>query len=423
MNIGLIAEYNPFHNGHYYQINSIRKLFPDKKILVIMSGDFVQRGEPAIFNKYLRAKCALVSGADILFELPPLFSTSSAEYFARAAVLSLARTNVIDTLCFGAENDELEIFKKIAQLLLEEPTSYKNSLKENLKNGYSFPKARANAIAQYFNHNKYTDFLSKPNNILGIEYIKTIYKYNLPIKPYIIKRKGSDYHQTSLTNTLSSALAIRNYLYQETHNTLNNSDSKHTLTRNTMPKTCYNEIKKHEYNQPLFIDDFYPFIKYALWQENDSFEHYFEVTKELSNTLINMQNFPINCSELISELSNKNYTHTRIKRALFNILFKNTKENMATLEENNLISYLRLLGFKASSSNILKEINQESTLPMVNKVAHAKKMLNQQAYSYFKNDLKISQLYKQIYANKYQINMPTEYEQSVIIINENHNID
>ena len=178
--IGIIAEFNPFHNGHAYLIRSAKERFPDKQIIIMMSGDYVQRGEPAIFNKYIRTEAALQAGASVVFELPSLFATASAEHFATAAVLALHATSLIDTLCFGTETSDLTPLKEIAAYLSNEPISYQNALREGLASGLSYARARANALCQHFNHPEYSTILKQPNNILAIEYLKAIIKYNLP---------------------------------------------------------------------------------------------------------------------------------------------------------------------------------------------------------------------------------------------------
>lgn len=411
--IGIIAEYNPFHNGHHYQLKTAKQLFPEKKIIILMSGDFVQRGEPAIFHKYLRTKCALQSSADIVFELPAFFAASSAEHFASASVLALAKTGVIDTLCFGAEHDDLENFERIVKVLVDEPADYQSLLKKHLKSGLSYPKARAAAIGTYFQNDQFEELISYPNNILGIEYLKAIYRYHLDINPIIIKRQGSNYHDTDLGNPLSSATALREEL--KNFICVNNNEHNSLKLKQFMPNTSYQLLKNDPFAKPIFLSDFYPFLQYALWNNQSSYEDYFEVSEDLSNQLSAFSTYPSSAEELINHLAGKNYTNTRIKRALLNILFGQTKQNMNSLKENEYLSYLRLLGFRSDASFILKEMKKKCSLPVITKVADAKKTLSKAAFCNFKNDIHISNLYKQAFFNKYGLSMPSEYEQSVII--------
>ena len=422
-NIGIIAEYNPFHNGHQYQIQEIKSIFPDKKILVIMSGDFVQRGEPAVFNKYLRTKCALHAGADIVFELPGMFATASAEHFASASVLSLAATRAIDTLCFGAESDHYKLFNRIADLLIEEPCSYKELLKQHLKSGISYPKARVLAVAEYLQDDECETLLRQPNNILGIEYIKAIRKNHLNINPCIIKRQGNGYHDLSLENPFSSATALRKKLSTHDFKSSNYAPTSFSYTSSlselskNIPASCFHILAASEYAKPLFLSDFYNFLQYALWQQNLSYTSYFEVTSEISNRLSRLLQYPLHIEELIDYLSGKNYTNTRIRRALLNILLKHNKEKMTRAIHTGYVSYLRILGFRSQVSPILKEIKQSSTISLINKVADAKKILSAENYQRFQQDIQNSTLYQQAFFNKYAYTMPSEYKQSVIIEN------
>ena len=414
--IGIITEYNPFHNGHYYQLQLLKKNFPEKKLVIIMSGDFVQRGEPAIFNKYLRTKCALSGGADLIFELPSLFATASAEHFASAAVLALASTGIIDTLCFGAEHDHLSAFHNIAKLLLEEPLDYQVLLKKYLKTGLSFPKARAVSVAEYLQDNLYETILREPNNILGIEYIKAIHRYHLDLTPFIIKRTGNGYHDTALNTNLCSATALRK-LIGNTLSSDNPLDSPFEIANLSyyMPARCYHVLTESEYFKPLFSSDFYSFLQYALWQNKNKYTDFFEVTTEMSNSLSELLQYPETPEYLLQLLSCKNYTASRIRRALLNIMLNHTKNDFQSAKNNGYISYLRILGFQKNSSFLLKEMKSKCNLPVINKVADAKKILHPSSYSYFEKELQTSMLYKQAFFNRYGFCIPSEYEQSVII--------
>lgn len=401
--IGIIAEYNPFHNGHQYQLKKVRKLFPKKDILIVMSGDYVQRGEPAIFNKYLRTQCALQSGADIVFELPALFATASAEYFATASVLALSATGAVDTLCFGAESENIKAFQKIAGLFAEEPKDYQQLLKQYLKNGLSYPKARSQAAAIYLQDDTCSDLLKQPNNILGIEYIKAIQKYHLNITPVIIKRKGSGYHDLSTKHPMCSASALRKML----------ADGNTDLHQ-FVPGPAWTAIEESPYGKPLFLSDFYPFLQYALWH-NTSYDKYFEITKDLSNRLHSIQAYPPDIESLIEQLSGKNTTRTHLQRAFLNLILNRRSQSMEAAKSNNYISYIRLLGFRNSSTALLREMKTSCTVPIINKVANARKILSESTYTLFENDLHCSTLYQQTFFNKYQIQLPSEYEHSVII--------
>ena len=215
---GIIAEYNPFHTGHKYQIDHVKGTLSADYVVIAMSGDFVQRGTPALLSKYVRAEMALRAGADLVLELPVSCATASAELFARSGVQLLDGLGVVDTLCFGSECGDTEILMKLAGILVEEPEEFKSALRRNLKEGMTFPKARSLALGEVLPGNeseKYQQVLSSPNNILGIEYCKAILRENSSIVPTAIKREGNDYHENSLfTDSFPSASAIRNAVLQ-----------------------------------------------------------------------------------------------------------------------------------------------------------------------------------------------------------------
>ena len=217
--IGIIAEYNPFHNGHAYQIAHVRKNLHADYIVVATSGDYVQRGEPALLDKYTRARMALSSGADVVLELPVLWSTASAELFADAGISLFEKTGCVNGICFGAESGDLALLRRIADVLADEPADLKASLKHNLKSGSTFPKAREAALLSYFSGSAGQDgalpvsaealssLLASPNNILALEYLKALRRRASSITPYLLKREGAAYHETSIRSGASEVPA------------------------------------------------------------------------------------------------------------------------------------------------------------------------------------------------------------------------
>ncbi len=240
----IVTEYNPFHLGHEYQIQQVRKQLDAEAVIVIMSGHFVQRGEPAIFDKWTRTRLALAGGADIVIELPTLFATASAETFAYGAVELIKSLGVVDKLCFGSESGEIGSIRDLAKFLAKEPANYKNALKSELKKGYSFPKARSLAIASTYPHERGLFGQTHPhvsldeskklmkgsNNILGIEYVKALDRLKSDIEPYTIKRVGASYLSDSIKEVLPSATAIRT--------TLRSHASRQGASKGTSP-TCH----------------------------------------------------------------------------------------------------------------------------------------------------------------------------------------
>ena len=399
--IGIIAEYNPFHYGHQYQLDQVRAQFPDKKIIVMLSGNYVQRGEPAIFHKQLRTKCALKCGADIIFEIPSPFSFSSAEYYAVAALSALYETGLVDTLCFGAEDDAPDTFSAIADILLDEPDHYRRALKEYISAGDSYPKARGKALSACLTEPNIEALIKKPNNILAIEYMKAIKRFDFPIRPHIIQRIGADYHNKDASQQICSARTIRDELKKGCQD-----------LSPYMPAQAFSQLNESPYAKPLFFQDFYPFIQYALWSHS-SYDKYFEIPTDLSNRLARLNLYPTDLDSLLNELSEKHITGTRLNRVLLNLLLQ--EEKLSGSQTAFHIPYLRLLGFRKSASFLLKEMKNVCSLPIINKVADAEGVLSPNASKRFQKELRQSALYRQAFYNKYSIILPTEYEQSVII--------
>lgn len=405
--IGIIAEFNPFHNGHAYLIRSAKERFPDKQIIIMMSGDYVQRGEPAIFNKYIRTEAALCAGASVVFELPSLFATASAEHFATAAVLALHATSLIDTLCFGTETSDLTPLKEIAAYLSKEPVSYQKALREGLASGLSYAKARANALSLHFDHPEYSTILKQPNNILAIEYLKAIIKYDLPIDVVAIPRQGSGYHEPNLSDPMCSATALRNTIKEQTDIT----DS----LRRFMPESVYEIICDCPEAKPLFWNDFVSYLQYALSYNMRPLEEYCDISSDFSNTLSRLSPIPYDFDTIVDRVSGRHISQSRIQRSLLNILLAQTSCQMKNAKTNGYIDYLRLLGFQKNASFLLKECKQTGSVPIINKVTQAQHILPPDAYSAFTRDLQKSHLYNQAFYNRHHISLPTEYERSVII--------
>ena len=208
MIVGLITEYNPFHNGHVYHILKSKKITKSQYTIAVMSGNFVQRGEPAIFNKYVRTLSALLNGVDIVIELPVFYACASADIFAFGAVDILNKTGIVDSLCFGSENGDIDKLYLAAEILSNETDEFKNIIKNEISKGISYPEARLNALSIFTGKNM--SYLSSPNNILSVEYLKALIKIKSRIKPYSIKRYFSEFHDIKIKGFIASATAIRN---------------------------------------------------------------------------------------------------------------------------------------------------------------------------------------------------------------------
>lgn len=414
--IGIITELNPFHNGHAHIIETAHAQFPDKKVILMMSGDYVQRGEPAVFNKYIRTECALSAGADLVFEIPSLFATASAEHFASASVLALAATQLVDTLCFGVETDEFSLLQEIAHYLVTEPKSYQLQLKKHLSSGLSYARARANALSRHFSDPRFADILKQPNNILAIEYLKALERYQLPITPVPIARIGAGYHDTGLENSFCSASALRQTIQE---NTLTTYESLKLY----MPASVYQILSRRQDVKPLSWNDFLPYLQYAVSYPQQELNQYCDISDDLANQLSACRILPDHIEDWIDTLSGKHISRTRIQRCLLNILLAQTQTQMNYARANYYISYLRLLGFRKEASSLLKELQHTSLVPIIQKVTKAQQILSDTAYQSFAQDIRKSHLYNQAFYNHYGISMPTEYERNVIIYPSSHTIE
>ena len=219
--LGIVAEYNPFHNGHLYHIEQSKKITGANYTVAIMSGNFTQRGSTSLIDKWSKAEIAIQSGIDLVIELPVLYSISSAENFAEGAIKILESLKVVDYISFGAETEDIQILNKFAEVLCNEPKEYKTLLAHELKKGISFPKARENALLMYLNDiRKYANVLSSPNNILGIEYLKALRKFKSKVQPVSIPRYEAGYHDLDFSGNIASSTAIRNMIKNNGFNAL-----------------------------------------------------------------------------------------------------------------------------------------------------------------------------------------------------------
>ncbi|MBQ4531348.1 MAG: nucleotidyltransferase [Lachnospiraceae bacterium] len=407
--VGLITEYNPFHNGHLYHMQKAKELTGAKYVVVVMSGNFVQRGTPAITDKFIRADMALSQGADLVLELPAVYATGSAEYFSLGAVALLEKLGCIDFLCFGSECGNIEILQKIASFLQEESLTYQTVLKAQLQKGLSYPSARMHALTATFptssNSKDLHKTLTAPNNILALEYLKALKTLNSSIIPYTIRRIGADYNASVLNHQFSSATAIRNSL----------SETPEAITDliTQIPSKAY-EILQHTLtvNHPVKNDEFSEFLYYSLLRNKESLETYLDVDHDLAERISNLLPSYTSFTAFADLLKNKAYTHTRITRALCHIMLGITKEDSKEFLDNGIIYYARPLGFRRDASALLKSIKEKSSIPFLTKPSAAYTQLSKTAYKMFTLDLFASDIYHGIYRKSGKIY--NEYAKSLI---------
>ena len=355
--LGIVSEYNPFHNGHKYQIMKAKEAVNPDFTVCVMSGNFVQRGEPAIYNKFVRAKVAANNGIDVVFELPLSYCLSSAENFAFGAVSMLKEAGVTH-ISFGCETDDLTALIKIADILIEEPEDFKNKLKEYLVEGISFPKAREKAVNSIFK----TDILKFPNNILAVEYIKAIKKLNANITAVPIKRVSVEHDLATPIGDMASSTAVRNMIRQK------NSIS------HVVPEVI------HE--KPVFADDFNTMLTYKLRSSStQDFLKIPDVNEGLENAFVNAIKSSVTLDEIVEKVKSKRYTMSIIKRILFSLLLDIPKDNK--------IYYLRVLACSKNGQKFLPYLSEHTTIPIVTSVnrflkdakTEEKEMMNKEIYA------------------------------------------
>ena len=427
----IISEYNPFHEGHKYHMENAKKITNSDYAIVIMSGNFTQRGTPAIINKYARTKQALLNGADLVLELPVCFATASAEGFAFGAVSVLDKLNVADSLVFGSECGDIECIKNIADYLVSEPFEYKERLQLYLKQGLSFPKARANALHEVL-PNIDKALMSSSNNILGIEYCRALKHFNSSIQPMTIARKDNLYNDTDLAETgkLSSATAIRKTLldasFKSASYTQNNFYSQ-VLSENStifqaltshMPENSLDILKEHWGScAPISSKDFSLLLKYKLLSETrESLVQYLDVTSDLADRIYNNLNFYTDFDSFCDLLKTKELTYTRIARSLIHILLDIKKDTYEHVKDVGYGQYTRILGFRKEASSLLHEIKKSSSIPLISKLSDFIKISDATALSLLKKDIQAAHIYESVVANKFGQEFRNEFQRQLVII-------
>lgn len=424
--VGIIAEYNPFHNGHLYQLLQAKKLSGADYAVVVMSGDFTQRGIPALLDKYARCEMALQNGADLVIELPVCYATGSAEHFAKGAIALLDSLHV-DALCFGSECGDIASLRLIARILTEEPASFRECLREKLRQGLSFPAARSQAMKHFLRSgslsadclaerpspdlaDRLPSLLEAPNNILGIEYLKALLRRNSSMEVYTVARKGAGYLDTALPdNAFASATAIRRHIF----------DAKDcSLLSSFMPESALQiMMQKLSLGAPVCMDDFSSMLFYRLLSlQETGFTEFADVTEALSDKITkhleHFSSFSAFCDGL---LKSKDLTRSRLDRTLFHILFNIKKQDMEAFSAGGDALYARILGFRESSREIFGPLSAAG-VPLLSKLADAKLLLSPLALHMLTQDTFASHLYDSIIAQKTGRPMLHEYRRQIIIL-------
>ncbi len=361
--LGLITEYNPFHNGHLHHLEKSREITGCDTVVCVMSGNFIQRGLPALTNKWSRAEMALNNQVDLIIELPVYYAVSSAEFFAHGAVKLLDSLGFVDSLCFGSECGEIDLLKIIAFVLAEEPAAYKEKLCRRLEEGLSFPAARSLALQDYFSQNSPNDLalvralIDKPNNILGIEYMKALKRLNSTIKPSTIRRYKADYNSYKQYGSIASATAIRKIL----------ASNELEVVKSVVPESSYNILRREisEGRGPVFSESFELAILSMLRKmSSEELRGVNDVTEGIENRIIKAAQESGSLSELLDRIKTKRYTLTRLQRILTCILLGLSRDNLETFNSAGGPQYIRVLGFSEKGEELLGKI-KASSLPLV----------------------------------------------------------
>lgn len=405
--LGIVAEYNPFHNGHLYHLEESKKITGSKYVVAVISGNFTQRGDTSIVDKWTKTKMALDNGCDLVIELPLIYSISSAENFAAGGVKILNSLKVVDYISFGAETSDVNVLDKIANILYEEPKEYKSLLTSQLNKGMSFPKARQNALMMYLNDIRdYAEALSAPNNILGIEYIKSLKKLKSKIVPVPIERYETGYNDLSYTSDIASASAIRNIVKNGGFQPL----------KSLIPETSF-QLLSNQIKLGQNVNDLSVFEKQIIYNlrvmsineianlpdVSEGLEYALKKAASVSNTL----------DDLIENIKSKRYTLTRIRRILLYSLLKLTKKNMEVSKKVN--PYIRVLGFNSKGKYLLSEAIKQN--PRLEVITSVKKFLdssfNKNLINMLEKDILATNIYTIGYKNNSISNL--DYTNKIII--------
>lgn len=350
--VGIIAEYNPFHNGHSYHIQNTKAQTGADFVVAVMTGNFTQRGNTSVINKWEKAKMALNGDADLVIELPTIYSVSSAENFANGAVKILNELGIVDTISFGMEADDVSTLNNIANVLVNEPPEYKTILEHELGKGNSFPKARENALMMYLNDIKrYANVVKGSNNILAIEYLKALKKQKSSIVPFGVKREKVYYNSTKIIDEYASATGIRNLLL---HNQLEE-------VRKVVPAKSYS-ILLNNLRQGTYVLDIIAYNDEIIYKLRSmtvkQIANLPDVSEGLEYLIKEVSNKTNNLIELINGIKSKRYTQTRIQRILLYALLGITKKDMEMSKK--ITPYIRFLGCSEKGKILLSQINSKA---------------------------------------------------------------
>ncbi|MFS0823724.1 nucleotidyltransferase [Bacillus sp. 1P02SD] len=359
--VGVIVEYNPFHNGHKYHLDETKRKTNPDCMIAVMSGNFLQRGEPALVSKWARTKMALEAGIDIVIELPYAFATQKAETFANGAISLLSALHC-DEVCFGSENGTIDDFTSTVSFMKRNQQVYDHTTRQYLKEGYSYPKSASLAYSSLTNHDTYVD-LSKPNNILGYHYVKAIHDQNSSLKAETIMRSSAGYHDESFSHeSIASATSIRKSLFSAEKNIKE--------IQNYLPLSTTKWLSAYFEEYKLFHrwEEYFTLLKYKLLTSTPSeLANIYEAEEGIENRLLAFISESTSFQDFMEKIKTKRYTWTRLQRLCVHILTNTTKEQLKKINENPVATYIRLLGMSQKGQSFLNHVKKDVELPILSK--------------------------------------------------------
>lgn len=402
--LGIVSEYNPFHNGHLHHLEVSKQLANSDFTIAVMSGNFVQRGDTSLIDKWTKAEMALRAGIDLVIELPTVYAISSAENFADGAVKILNSLGVVDYISFGSEIGEITPLNDVASILYKEPKEFSSLILAQLRSGLSYPKAREIALTQFFvSSKKYTEILNNPNNILGVEYLKSLKRHRSHITPITIKRDYSDYNSDKVKKGVASATAIRTMI--------KNKKNVHYV----VPYETY-ELLDECLEQGRIVKDLSVFEKQIIYtlrkMSIQEIAKLPDVSEGLENKIKAAANTCNNLDELIANIKSKRYTQSRTRRILLYALLDIRQKDINISKK--VTPYIRVLGFNKHGKRIISAI--ASANPKLNIIVSVKKFMEASSNSNLKNMIEKDILATNIYTLGYKNQSPAnlDYTKKVI---------
>lgn len=435
--LGIIAEYNPFHSGHAFQLQTCKRCADADYTLVVLGSDFNQRGTPAIINKYTRTMMALKGGADAVIEMPQFASCASAAYFAASGVGLLAHSGICTHLGFGSESGDLDMLQHYSDYIVDETPEMSHRIQSRIKEGMTFAAARNAVISSMINNS-----VEHPNDILAVEYLNALKQYSSSIVPVTIKRRGQSYHAADTghsflseteIHTKHSASSVSAYrgntsclsataIRKLTESMTDSHDtSLEYLQRQLMdaiptePLQIY--INHLTHTGPVTASDFYPLLRYSLLS-CPSLTDVFDISPDYANRLQSFIGKYDHLDAWVSAIKSKNYTWTKVSRSLTHILLHQTRSDDTLLKSMDYAPYIRILGFKKSAAPLLKQLKIHCDLPIITKMADASSVLNADQRILFEKSVYAERIYKSVEQTKTSGSIKDVYQESPVIVND-----